>query len=470
MINDTLLDSLSISWRMALLQVAMLVSTMFSSLATDVSCVALALWAMRGPLASIQVLALFVAIRGMNPMLIHWGSVSTTLTWALPLIVSLRVLPLIRRSDFRIIGPMWIFCAVAVFCSIAGSLALAVSIMKAVSLGFIVAAVVVASLRLTKSEVRALGMWLRSLAFVVATLSLVSFIRPDIAHYPDTNLLQGILDQPQALGAFLAPFSAAFVANWLWKAERSNSIGLAVMVVIVLCMVLTLSRTAAIAALLGTAMALIGGRSSTIDAGGKVSTRVLLLVAFCIIAGVGAELVGGGVSAAVSGFVLKRGETEVSDAFLASRGGGMISELQNFLRSPIVGNGFGVYPDGQFPVPVVDFHGIPVSAPVEKGVLPSAVLEETGLLGFIAFSYLIYSMIKPLWHRVSPSVSALLFGCLFINLGEAILLSAGNIGLYTWLLIGWCLRVAMEHESADGAPSEVPESQPIQRPFLNLLN
>ncbi len=71
-----------------------------------------------------------------------------------------------------------------------------------------------------------------------------------------------------------------------------------------------------------------------------------------------------------------KGEVDsLGGAFYESRGSGVLSEWQNFTTHPLTGNGFGVFPDGHFPVGVQYFAGIPISAPVEKGILPTAVLE-----------------------------------------------------------------------------------------------
>jgi hypothetical protein len=462
---------LGLSWRLALLHVAILASTVITSVATDIDCVALALWALRGPLAALQSLSIFVVIRTMNPSLIQSDTVSSTLSWALPLLVSIRILPLIKRPDLRVIGPLWLFCLVAITCSITTSLALTVSIMKAVSLAAIAATVLVASFRLSESEVSALGRWLRTLAVVVATMSLATLVRPAIAYLPDTHLLQGILNHPQALGAFLAPFAAAYVASWLFRSGRTDHAAFAIMTVVVLCMLLTLSRTAAVATMLGTGMSLIGGRA---PAGRRAESEAGRLLGFSLLVILmlsAAALAGSRISSSLSGFVFKRGEQKVSEAFLASRGGGMISQLQNFASSPIVGHGFGVYADGVFPTGIVEVAGIPVSAPVEKGVLPTAVLEETGLVGFLFFAYMIFALVRSLWKRVERPVLAMLFGCLFVNLGEAVLLSPGNIGLHVWLLIGWCLRVGMsESRSRAETHSTVESRAAIIKPYANLLD
>jgi len=111
-------------------------------------------------------------------------------------------------------------------------------------------------------------------------------------------------------------------------------------------------------------------------------------------------------------------------AFAASRGGLVYSQVHNFMTSPWIGRGFGVYADGVFPSGVKLFAGIPVSAPVEKGVLPTAVLEETGVLGFACLAYLIYALVRGVWHRAPHAVVAMLIACLFRFIPECLLVQA----------------------------------------------
>jgi hypothetical protein len=461
---------LSLSWQFALLQVAIMASTTITPIATDISCVALALWAMRGPLGILQSLSLFIVIRDMNPSLIHWGTVSIALGWSLPLLVSVRILPSIMLSDLRVLGPLWLFCLVAIVCSIATSQALSVSIMKAASLAIIASAILVANFRLSRFEVRALGSWLRTLAVVVATLSLAILMRAKIAHFSDSNLLQGILNQPQALGAYLAPFSAAYVSSSLFRKSRTDYRAIAIMMVLVVCMLLTLSRTAAIATILGSGMSLYGGAILADRHAASEKWRLLGYSFLLVVVLSAAELAGSEISSSISGFIFKGSNQNMSAAFLASRGEGVISELRNFSSSPFVGNGFGVYANGVFPTGIVEVVGIPVSAPVEKGVLPTAVLEETGLVGFSFFAYMIFALVRAVWRSAQRSVLAMFLACLFVNLGEAVLLSPGNIGLHIWLLIGWCLRVGMPESGSRAELHSAPDTQAaLPRPYANLL-
>jgi hypothetical protein len=183
------------------------------------------------------------------------------------------------------------------------------------------------------------------------------------------------------------------------------------------------------------------------------------------------QLATGRVSSGVSEFVLKGGQGSVSESFDASRGGLVSSQLRNFMTSPWIGHGFGVFAEGDPTPGVRTFMGIPVSAPVEKGVLPTAVLEETGVIGFFCFAWLIYALIAPVWRRAPHPIVAMLIACLFVNLGEAILLSPGGMGLHIWLLIAWCIRAAeVESSPALAENRPAPAARPRSPPYPNLLD
>ena len=64
----------------------------------------------------------------------------------------------------------------------------------------------------------------------------------------------------------------------------------------------------------------------------------------------------------------------------------------------------------------------------------------------------------------------MLIACLFVNLGEAVLLSPGGMGLHIWLLIGWCLRAArLDVRSGLESDAAALAAAPRSRPYANLI-
>jgi hypothetical protein len=151
-------------------------------------------------------------------------------------------------------------------------------------------------------------------------------------------------------------------------------------------------------------------------------------------------------SNAVLGFVTKgQNKVSVGESFEHSRGRGIESHLANFMKNPWIGNGFGVDATGDFGSRVKYLMGIPVSASSEKGIVYTAILEEIGVIGLVAFLVFLGAFFSKA-TRLDPPLMALLFACLTVNVGEAVLFSVNGNGLIYWVLIGLCLASASLHD------------------------
>lgn len=114
------------------------------------------------------------------------------------------------------------------------------------------------------------------------------------------------------------------------------------------------------------------------------------------------------------------------------------------------------------------FMGIPISAPVEKGFIPTSILEETGIFGALAFYAFIISLAAEAMRRKDPGWAGLFFGCLYINVGEAVIFSVGGIGLFYWLLIGIAIA---GHGKEESSPADKPSAstQVITKPTMIII-
>ena len=97
---------------------------------------------------------------------------------------------------------------------------------------------------------------------------------------------------------------------------------------------------------------------------------------------------------------------------------------------------------------VVRFQGIPISASVEKGFLPTAVLEETGIIGSSFLVLLLFSISFPIFKYGKPWEIWMFATALLLNAGEAMLLSPGGKGLLIWIVIGFCYCNALHARQA----------------------
>jgi hypothetical protein len=127
----------------------------------------------------------------------------------------------------------------------------------------------------------------------------------------------------------------------------------------------------------------------------------------------------------------------IAEVFDKSRGGLIDKMMLNIGRHPFTGIGFGIASEADYMVVERDpILGLPISAAVEKGVLPLVIVEELGFFGaslvFIWLIYLVRSALK------AGAVSLTLIGVsLLINMGESIFFSPGGLGMLTLICISW---------------------------------
>ena len=147
-----------------------------------------------------------------------------------------------------------------------------------------------------------------------------------------------------------------------------------------------------------------------------------------------------GVEEVVLSFIQKRetSSTEVAGLFQESRGFLVDASLFNFAEHPIFGIGLGV-PTNYEEVDISDYQsiaGIPISASVEKGFLPAAIVEEMGVLGALFTITLLFMIIGRISRRFSFITLWLVLSALLINIGEAVLFSVGGLGIFVWIIVG----------------------------------
>ena len=385
---------------------------------------------------ALKAMLLSVLIKMLNPALVTYPANSNALLWLVPVIAGIRILITMRGDDVRKLAPLWAFSAVAALLSVVTSPAVQISLMKLGAFTLVVSGVLMAAGRLTAAESRDMAVWYAAVGATVIAASLVTLVAPGVAYFLNGTGLQGILNHPQSLGGLISPILAFLLARIFLNKQKNLFVFAAVAVLLLGVVTMTQARTAAISALLGLACAGIvrlarGRRSVTQRSTGKVWAGA----AFGLVAVVAAVGLSSGLQDYLIGFVLKRDAADIGTAFYASRGAGIENQWFWFLQSPAIGNGFGVYANGEFPDGIVSVMGIPISAPVEKGFLPTAVLEETGVIGALFFVVLLVALARRVLRGQDLAWVAVFFATLFINLGEAMLFSAGGMGLFCWLVL-----------------------------------
>jgi O-antigen ligase len=391
-----------------------------------------------GPAWALRALALATLICYANPHIIKLSPVASVLLRVVLVVAILRILPLVRGSDLRLVWPIWLLGLLSALTSVVTSPALEISIMKVITFTLAATTVIVAFGRVKGQRLARLESWFVTLGTTVTVLSGLTLLKPGLGIGSDGGL-QGLLGQPQALGIFMAPFAAWALAGVLLMRRGASRLELWFALGSVVLIVLTRARTAAFATALALAVVMASRALDRRRAGQASLGRPALLVSIAALAILGLAVTSGAVSRLATGFAFKDYDAthrSLGGAFYDSRGGGILSEWRDFEKSPVLGNGFGVYPDGKFPVPVVRFAGIPISAPIEKGFLPTAILQEGGLVGAASLTLLIVWLGRRAWRAPDLRWRAMFVACLAVNVGECVFLSPGGIGLLDWLLIG----------------------------------
>jgi len=394
----------------------------------------LCLYSLSGKEQAIKALSLMVISKYLNPAIYAFSPETGILAWLVFFVASFRLITSSVKYFSKII-PLIIFSFVVVVLSVFVSVQPDISAMKIIVFTIGSMAIILGYSSLKEEQFGRLYIWFFSLFVVIIILSLPTFLFPHIAYNRNAAGFQGILNHPQSFGPLLAPITGWFLAGLIFQKKNKIVFNLSISICLVILMILSQARTSLAAVFLSlfTIFILVSVRKKYFSS--AFSGRALVMGVFLALS-IGIAFISSSlVQEKLTGFIFKRESTNMGEA-LSSRSSGIANQWYYFTKKPVVGNGFGVYPWGVIPMGVTYYKGIPISAPVEKGFLPTAILEEIGLLGATLFFVFIYFIYKQVLLNDDVKLLALFFSCLFINVGEMVVFSLGGIGLFYWLLIG----------------------------------
>lgn len=260
----------------------------------------------------------------------------------------------------------------------------------------------------------------------------------DIGYLRNDTGFQGVLSHPQAFGP-TAALLGGWLAGRLLGAARPRWLEVALLGLCLVLVMMSESRTAGLALVLGVACTVL---VSPFVAG--IAVRRLMpglasqrLQALAFIAVVSAVVAGPGLW---SDYILKRGDSaNLLEAADLSRGALVFTMIANIEENPLEGIGFGIASDpAMMEVDRDPTLGLPTGAPIEKGVLPFAVLEELGIFGFFLVIAWLWLMVQR-GARAGVAAFAVLATLLLTNLGESTLFSPGGMGLLPLILLAWAV-------------------------------
>lgn len=390
-----------------------------------------------GPQRTIQAITLLILIRFMNPAVAVLAPNLSLFSLGMLLISSALYIPWGIRHAANQLLPVIIFSVCALLLSGITSSSVWISFLKIISFLLSALTVISALNKLNLEQTNNVIVWIFSIMFAVVSFSLCTLVNHNIAYNLNGVGFQGMFSHPQSMGVFLAPLVSFFVGRFMFYRKGFLSMDILIIPVLIYMIILTQARTAAVSVFLSFITTLFIVNMPVIRQNFKVKGSLfikLLLAIFVVIIVIGLYP---SLLDVAHDFVFKRESSGIDEA-MSSRSRGLSSQWENFLASPIIGNGFGVYA-GPIPANNVQyFMGIPISAAVEKGFLPTALLEEVGILGAIPFLFMMYSIIKLVLKNKAPSWVCMFFASIFINIGEFVFFSTAAMGIFYWIIMILC--------------------------------
>ncbi len=258
-------------------------------------------------------------------------------------------------------------------------------------------------------------------------------------HLPESGLFQGVTFHSQTLGPMVSILSVLLFADILFSLRRWDKF----YVLLLLCAPILIYKTGSRTAM-GTWLAglffvfFLFMNTSGRMVGAVWKRRTLTLLAIGGILGGVVLLATPGMRAAVARFALKYtsegSSLEVNtETLMVTRQGLVNSQLANFAESPWIGNGFQVSKE----LGEKDYSSWTqyLSAPIEKGVWVTAVLEEGGIFGMLLFVlFLLIAFPLLIARKAYLGVSAL-FVFVVSNLGEFTFFSMSANGGIMWAMV-----------------------------------
>ena len=253
------------------------------------------------------------------------------------------------------------------------------------------------------------------------------------------SLFMGMARHSQSLGPIIAMFSVIVLGDLLFSVKKMDKLYVVLLAMSPILIYKTASRTA-----MGTYMAsmmllvwfFMHARGFSARWKGKVMSIAWLVAILGLMAAVSVPRIREGVVR----FALKRGgdvQVQGTDLSLseitASRQGLANAAMANFYKSPIFGNGFQVS-EGMKHVRrsgLADY----LSAPIEKGVWVTAILEEGGAVGLVLFAGFLLVTFFSLVKRHAYISATTLFTISLSNMGEFSFFSMSYTGGISWALV-----------------------------------
>lgn len=420
-----------------------------------------------------KALLLVYLINFLSPGLFNVPAAVDTLRWFVLLCAALRVFLdfFIHELRFGLIR-RWLLWLI-VFCVVAASLSALASPYPTVSflklLAFLVGfATVLQGLRFSKNYD-----WLNWIFTVWCIVLLIGFplLFNNLGYVRNGLGFQGILNHPQMYGFFFAVPAVYISVKFLLREVARDPITILFLIAVWTTVIASQARTGIFAGTLAILCSLIWFFIRGVRDNRQV-IRLRFKPASLILGGLALTSVlfyWSTISQGAIEFIAKSSLSGVSeigtaggiDSLLRERSNLIVASWNNFTDHPLTGIGFGVPSEPYFASATsTQVSGLPVSVPVEKVFLPTAILEETGVIGSACFFTFLMVLCAPILRYGWFSTVVLFLTAVFVNFGEMVILSAGG-GVYIWLCIGLATILApRDYRSTESGARADPEKFP----------
>lgn len=250
------------------------------------------------------------------------------------------------------------------------------------------------------------------------------------------SFLAGVLNHSNALAPTLACTFGFLLCDMLFVERRITRFHGATLVAVLPLLFLTRSRGALVSFLAAVMLVLMIG-TKAIPTPLKIKARarsvISILLFFAFLGAVYLEVSGQRFSKYVRKTQnVSQDQRSLGEALTSSRMFLVSENMADFWRNPMLGMGFQTCQE----------HAIAYragltsifSAPIEKGVLPTMILGETGIVGGIAFILWLLVFVSVTLRRKYICTLCLMGVMLCTNMGEASFFSPGGVGGMLWIM------------------------------------
>jgi hypothetical protein len=410
---------------------------MASTPTANLSYIFIAIYALLGRAPAIRALALSWVFTMINTGIVPDANYGTIGRYVVIAAAALSVM--LQNFDYKqgMINGLsfltWIISGFLLIHSLMFSSIIDVSILKVLSWSVVILTLLSAWQGLTNLERLKLFNQLQGALIMIILLSVPFLIIPNIGYQRNETGFQGLLNHPQAFGPMVA-LVGALIGGRILGERKPLWRDIAMLGFCVVLVVLSEARTAG--------LAMVGGLICTVFLSplfADLSRKKILpglssrRVQAAGMVGVAAIFVAGPF---FTSYLYKRTDaTSLIEAADASRGFLVQMMFENIVEKPLTGIGFGIASDpASMEIERDPLIGLPLGAPIEKGVMPLAVLEELGVFGAVLVLFWIIAVIRRGARAGAPQF-AVLMTLLLVNLGESMFFSVGGMGMLLLIML-----------------------------------